>query len=271
MPVPTTVRGAGSPLTVDLVSGPVLAGRVLGVHSAVVYVEVGPRVLPLVRHDGLALPTAVRVPLPTTDASWSGVAVGDLAEVGHDGVVLHRLRVEVVRQWRPARVAAGPVRAVCGQLDVDAVVGRLVGAGPGLTPSGDDVLCGLLLAGRAVGAGWVCGLADAVRTSAPSRTSSLSASLLMAAADGYAVPQVAAFVREAVAGSRGDTAYGMALRRLLSVGHTSGAALALGVLAVVDARSARAVAVEHPVGLAWDTLGGILPMLCAMPEGAISA
>ena len=113
---------------------------------------------------------------------------------------------------------------------------RIVGLGPGLTPSGDDILCGLLAALRLVGGAVrhgdaAVGLADwlgaAVTADAGTRTTALAATLLHCAAAGQAGAEVTAVLR-CVAGHEPPQA---AVRRLLAVGHTSGADLAHGVLA----------------------------------------
>lgn len=268
----STIRAARSPLTADLVTGPLRAARVLGVHPVALYLEVGGRILPVVTRDGLALPTAVVLPVTSGAIHW-GVTVGDLVGVGQGSVLLPACRVETVREWTPARVPAGPSTSAHrpgDPLDVAGRAARLVGAGPGLTPSGDDVLCGLLLAGRAVGAGWLPELAGHVAELAPTRTTGLSASLLAAAVEGYAVAQVATFARLAARGERG-TAYDLALARLLDVGHTSGAALAVGVLAVVDTVAAQHLARRRPIGLALDRPDGWLPGAPTISTGALSA
>ncbi|TDD71481.1 DUF2877 domain-containing protein [Actinomadura darangshiensis] len=128
---------------------------------------------------------------------------------------------------------------------------RIVGLGPGLTPSGDDILCGLLAALRLVGGAVRHGepavrLADwlgaAVTADAGTRTTALAATLLHCAAAGNAGAEVAAVLR-CVAGREPP---GAAVRRLLAVGHTSGADLAHGVLAGCRAALALADAADLP-------------------------
>ncbi|MFC7583476.1 DUF2877 domain-containing protein [Nonomuraea antimicrobica] len=110
---------------------------------------------------------------------------------------------------------------------------RLVGLGPGLTPSGDDVLAGLLVALRHLGAAagtrravWLADwLAATVTYDARTRTTPISATLLHCAAKGEASPEVIAVLR----GVAGRQALEPALRRLHRLGHTSGADLAQGV------------------------------------------
>ena len=91
---------------------------------------------------------------------------------------------------RPCRRARAR-NALDGDATVADAVRRLVGLGPGLTPAGDDVVAGALVALAAGGdlerAGVVL---DAVR-SCRHRTTALSAALLDHAAGGRAVPQLA--------------------------------------------------------------------------------
>jgi hypothetical protein len=108
----------------------------------------------------------------------------------------------------------------------------LVGRGPGLTPSGDDELAGALVAASAVGDSRLDGWRSATREVLPARrTTAVSWGLLHHALDGWATPELAAYVDEACTGSTGP-----ALARLLTVGHTSGRALADGVARVITAR-----------------------------------
>jgi hypothetical protein len=108
----------------------------------------------------------------------------------------------------------------------------LLGRGPGLTPSGDDVLAGYLLGCRAFGVAAPTVRAAVLRL-APAATTVLSAALLRQAADGWCVPQVAALI-SALAASRPDPA---ATRAVLAVGASSGAALASGVLTAATRRT----------------------------------
>ncbi len=97
----------------------------------------------------------------------------------------------------------------------------LVGRGDGLTPLGDDLVCGWLATHRA--AGVATPAADrAVRQLAP-RTTALSAALLDCALHGEALPQLAAYLA-----ARGSAAEPAAATALLAVGHTSGAGLLHG-------------------------------------------
>ncbi len=120
-----------------------------------------------------------------------------------------------------AAVMAGDHGAVLDAAD------RLHGLGPGLTPAGDDVLAGLLLALRRFPVLDRSALAARLgrrRAESSARTTPLSAALLARAASGEGSPQLLDAVDAAACGHPVTRP----LRRLLAVGHSSGAALALG-------------------------------------------
>jgi hypothetical protein len=293
--------GAASPLTADVVTGPVRRAVVLARFDTAVYLAVGghDEVLPVVTSDALMLPTSVRLPVRSHALRW-GVDPGDTVLVGGSSLRVGDHEVKVVRRWRPSRVTpvpatvpahrlaslaellataaagaaggpAGPATgptgqgltirsaavlraALSGSGDVvDARVHELVGAGAGLTPSGDDALCAVLLVLRGVGADGAHALLRAAVSAAAYRTTSLSASLLHAAAEGYAVPAVTDLVRAVLCDD--PAAGGPALAAVLAIGHSSGRDLvagiagALHVLAAPPAPSVPpSVAVRQPVG-----------------------
>jgi hypothetical protein len=248
-----------------------------------------PRVLALVSSDAVRLPNAIVVAAGSRDLPFGPVREGDDAWVG-DGLVeiTARIRVKVRRWWDPCPVLGplSPARlahatlvltaetahatgaAPCGLADhpgpallaahcaagdlahaVDAAE-RIVGLGPGLTPSGDDILAGLLVALRILGGSvpggraaiWLADwLGAAVTAHADTRTTALSATLLHCAAKGQAAIEVAAVLR----GIAGQAELRPAVRRLLGAGHTSGADLTWGLLAGCRAALALAAAPHH--------------------------
>jgi hypothetical protein len=241
--------------------------RVLGASAAALYLGLDgrggePSVIAVVAIDSVRLPLALVLAgrVPGVDA--------DLGTVGSGAVTIGRIRLRVARWFDPRpRLALpfqpGPVAAAAqllaelppeasGLPDVQAdaiatgLVGGDVGAaldvigrGPGLTPAGDDVLAGALAAielrGRLDAAA-----AAAVLAHAYSATTSLSSSLLRCAAAGQVVPQAATLL----AALCGGAVLRPALEDLLSVGATSGTALALGCVA--GARAVLATSAEHP-------------------------
>ena len=291
----TLLPAAVSPLVAGEVAGIPRRCRVLAAFPTCLYLDLGAheRVLAVLASDAVALPIGVRLALPSSEVRW-GVEPGTHVVVGEGRVRLPRADVVAARLLRPARVrpaprgSAGdgwlPDPGVLGDLAHDlaaaALAGRsadpgvrgLVGVGRGLTPSGDDALCGVLLTLAAVDAPSARPALSAVRTAVRSVlpwTTSLSAALLVAAGAGYAVPDVARLVTlVAGAGSvgRNDAHEGAVtdgsggsvrpvgpaegrrpsdvsdlsdlVDRVLAIGHTSGRDLLSGVsgaLRAVDA------------------------------------
>ncbi len=207
------------------------------------------------------------------EAAWFASAqTGHDAFVGKRLVQAGRIRVPVRRWWDPSPVLGplsrarleqgcvalegicaasarrpgleghqGPatLAASCAAGDLASAVETaesLIGLGPGLTPSGDDMLAGLLLALRLLGgairggtrAVWLADwLSAAVTHDASDRTTSVSATLLHCAARGQAAAEVATVLRAFA----GQEPAGPAVARLLAAGHTSGADLAWGLAA----------------------------------------
>jgi len=204
----------------------------------------------------------------------AGLAAGDCAVVGGGVIEAGRIRVRVRRWWDPVpvlaplsrsrlqvgyaalqalraastrrpgldehagRAAPAALAACCATGDAPGAaeaVRRLLGLGPGLTPSGDDMVAGLMLALRLLGAAmaeamalWLADrLAAMVTRHARDRTTPVSAALLHCAARGQGSPEVAGVLR-ALGGLEPAPA---AVARLLAVGHTSGADLAWGLSA----------------------------------------
>jgi hypothetical protein len=113
----------------------------------------------------------------------------------------------------------------------------LIGLGPGLTPSGDDVLAGALAALDALAAGPArAALARAVADAPPGLTSPLSACLLRAAAAGHIGEPLR---RAASAAVEGDAE--AAVLAIRHVGHSSGWDMLAGIVAAFDAMAVRAV------------------------------
>jgi hypothetical protein len=183
-------------------------------------------------------------------------------------------RLAATVRWLTGRVAdpldaegrgavADLVAALAAGVRPDAPVTRLLGRGPGLTPTGDDVLAGALVTLHALGSPAAATLARAVLDRAPGTTTPVSEGLLRHAAYGRCIPQLADLLESVGGGSRidpgsgdGGTAesYGAAplaaperaagaLPRaagaLLAVGHCSGAGLLHGVLVAVAIAHAR--------------------------------
>ncbi|MGN9844732.1 DUF2877 domain-containing protein [Nonomuraea sp. H19] len=267
------VTGAASAAVRPVLESPRRPARVLAAFPAGVYLEVRtdlePSVIAVITGEATRLPNSVLLATPLPH-----VTVGDEAAVGDRSIDLGPLSLRVRRWWDPApplgqvdlprlaQAAAqlmlpgepGPGPGLAGNGAVASLASscaegwllgavtaaeQLVGLGPGLTPSGDDVLAGLLVTLRHLGAAagaeravWLADwLAPAVTFDARTRTTPLSATLLHCAARGEASPEVTAVLR----GVTGRQALEPALRRLHRLGHTSGADLAQGIAIGVTA------------------------------------
>lgn len=255
------VPGAGSPLSRAVLAGPPRHALVLASLPTALYLSMGRHheVLPVLASDALMIPTGTRLSAGGRDIVW-GVGPGDPVTVGDAGIALPGWRIRLVREWRPARVhvvsalaepgllseladslschASAPglveqASAVCraarrgDDAGVSHGVRHLLGAGEGLTPSGDDVLCAVLLVLGGLGdAAAITVLGEAVQEQW-AHTTSLSASLLDAARSGYAVPQVAALVGSSLGGNLAGVSE--SLTSTLAIGHSSGRDLVAGV------------------------------------------
>lgn len=251
-----------------------------------------PRVAAVVTSDAVRLPNAVVMVATRRERPFRPVREGAEAWIGEGRIETEGLEVRIRRWWNPspalgtltqAALARGtdtleaalreagdgarcglaghpdPVLLAdrCARGDLAGAVEaaeRIVGLGPGLTPSGDDILAGLLVTLRLVGeagapggrAGWLAGwLGAAVTADAGTRTTALAATLLHCAASGDTGAEVGAVLR-AVAGHEPA---GPAVRRLLAAGHTSGADLAAGISAGCRAALALGAPGSRPRGV----------------------
>lgn len=225
------------------------------------------RIVAVVAADGSGVPHGLRIALASREHPFAAVRPGDPAFVGAGGVRLSGFEVRVVRSARTqvprvscppeavAQIAAAAdlvprgvpaaavddLRAAIARQDATALrraVRSLVGLGAGSTPGGDDVVAGTLAGLHATGRDvlvhqiWVAAREDLAR-----RTTMISADLLRLAADGHGCAEaIAVLVAAARRSRRTDqraeydrVALAEALRRLLSLGHTSGADLATGL------------------------------------------
>jgi hypothetical protein len=183
--------------------------------------------------DATAVPCALRLRTPDV-----GEIRGDQAYVRGgvlhlDGVPLGIGRIVDVRvpslpetpcsaaaQAIPPAAVAELVGPVPADLDAGDVV-RVVGRGDGLTPLGDDVLCGWLAVHRAAGVDTPD--IDAAVRGCLDRTTLLSATLLDCAIHGEVIPEFAAYVA-----SLGTPAEPERAAILAAVGHTSGSGMLYG-------------------------------------------
>jgi len=174
-----------------------------------VYVEVAGRCVGVVGTRATAVPCALRTALDR---------LPDVVRASVRGGVLHLDEVPCpVGRLLDVTVPRLPLTGRPGPVDVASLLGR----GDGLTPYGDDVLCGWLAVHRA--SGHPTDAVDAAVRELLPRTTSLSAALLECAMHGEVIPEFAAYV--AALDTAGEEA---AAGRLRAVGHTSGAGLLQG-------------------------------------------
>jgi hypothetical protein len=150
-----------------------------------------------------------------------GMPLEERAGLGY----LARPRIEWLRRWVAARLLAPiPSRPPVG----------LLGLGPGLTPSGDDLLCGVLVALHAIGRiDAAHELNGAIAQAAPAETCPLSSAFLHAAGEGLGAEPLHAAIAAVLDGDRATlTRHAEALGR---IGHTSGWDALAGAVLVLQA------------------------------------
>ena len=180
--------------------------QVLHAGSDALYVDLDGRALGVVGRHAWQVPCALRTRLDVLPDVSRAAIVGGLLHLDDRPVVVGRMvRTEV--PVRPLDLSGTPIDAAA-----------LGGSGAGLTPYGDDVVCGYLAAHRA--AGRTTDDLDAEVTRLLPRTTMLSATLLECALRGEVLPEVADLLT--AWGTPAATAAGAALLR---VGSSSGAGL----------------------------------------------
>ncbi len=174
-----------------------------------VYLDVAGRCVGVVGTRATAVPCALRTALDRLpEVRSASTRDGVLHLDGHPLVVGRLVDVAVPRLAR----SGGP-----GAVDV----ASLVGSGDGLTPYGDDVLCGWLAVHRA--AGVATPDVDRAVHGLWNRTTLLSATLLDCAMHGEVIPEFAAWVAALGTAAEEERAAALAV-----VGHTSGRGLLEG-------------------------------------------
>jgi hypothetical protein len=219
-------------------------GPVPVVHAGphALYLALGGRCVGLLGRDAALVPCGLRSRIGRFD-SWSRVS----AYLAEGTLYINRIPLTVGRAVAvqvptidhgaiprraasPATVAATPQAVVVGLVPrrvAPATIGQLLGRGPGLTPLGDDVLCGWIATHRAAGVP-TPEIDEAVR-SGLHRTTLLSATLLDCALHGEVLPELGRFLTAV-----GTTAETDRAADLQAVGATSGAGLLHGARLALD-------------------------------------
>jgi hypothetical protein len=242
--------------------------QVLGAFRTAVYLELpSGAVIAMLTQDAVALPIGIVLPVGSQLldlSSWAGPfdVAGGAVRFGELIVRPNKVRdtalpylgepdpaiVAMVRRWLSAHAAAielpdpglGIGIAIGSGSGTEAhQVAALIGRGPGLTPSGDDLLCGLLAGGPLFGRA-VDRYRQAIEQALehrPRATTSLSKQLLLRACAGDGIAEIERFAHALVAGDPSSAGHA-ALRRttstLLQIGHSSGIALATGLLMAAE-------------------------------------
>jgi hypothetical protein len=257
---------AASVALFPLLAGPARPARVLGIVVGAVYLQIDPLgqaespdgldhpggVVALLDSGavqlpiGLVLPQAAAALVPVSVAG-SPVSRGPIT-LGWGAITLAGVRWPVLRWWNPGVPSLPLPPGSFSPISIDPELGELrqglaalaagdgvgavhslIGAGPGLTPAGDDVLCGALVALAA----WAPDsparrmLAAAV-IEAAGRTTVVSAALLHSAVAGCAVPELIGLL--SALSTADEPAITRTLDELGRVGATSGTAMAAGVV-----------------------------------------
>lgn len=246
------MAAAGSASVGALIARPVRPGVILAAFPTAVYLRTfDGSVIALLTRDATRIPCGLVLAVPSAvtplDRVCGPVLVGGgQVRIGAMGVRMTR----TIPCGAPEGVTADPDQLARTAVELAAVgfdehdpglvdilrsgradataahlAGSLIGAGSGLTPSGDDLLAGFLVGAISFGVP-VERLREAVLAHPAGATTDLSSALLGYAARGESTPEVSAFVL-ALSSVRSDAV--PALGDLLRVGHTSGVALATGV------------------------------------------
>ncbi len=194
------------------------SARVLHRGPDAVYVEVAGRCVGVVGTRATAVPCALRTALASLPDVVQASVRGGVLHLDDEPLVVGRL-VDMRVPGLHRLSDTGP--HISGAVGTSVNVELLLGLGDGLTPYGDDVLCGWLAVHRAAGVA-TPDIDEAVR-SLWHRTTLLSATLLDCAMHGEVIPEFAAWL-----GALGSDAEPAATEVLSRVGHTSGRGLLEG-------------------------------------------
>lgn len=242
-PSTAATPAAATHATAAVLAGPSRPARVVhsGADAAYLQVDDG-HCVAILAARARAVPCGLRTDLPGLDVPLGAVATVGSGSLRLAGMTLRVGRLVDAGVPRPPTVPAAAVAAIADHPAVRAVraelpdhaiahlrdgdpraVAALLGRGPGLTPVGDDVLCGYLATAVATSCtAATTAVTDEVTALAPQHTTALSAELLACAVRGEVLPEFATLLRTL-------PEPGAALAELVTVGHTSGAGLALGL------------------------------------------
>lgn len=266
MPPSSAVAGAAPVWVGDRVTGPVHAAPVLHTGAVAIYVRSGEDVIGLLARHATPTPCSIVTRVDDVADLFGGrpPAVGDEVQVGGGRLEWDGHRVRIVRYLdfsmpRIDRAAIAGMRAGLAAIEPDGpatdeltphalyalrhvpadALEEVLGRGSGLTPFGDDVVCGVLATLLAAGDPCAPPLRARSRELAPRRTTALSATLLRRAGEGDVLTAFADVVRalterspDASTDASPDAA--AAIAHLRAIGHTSGVGMLLGLRLALD-------------------------------------
>ena len=256
---PAASTAGAAPVWVgERLSGTLYAGRVVHAGEDAVYVDAGDVVIGVISRRATPIPCAISTRAASVRTLLGGrlPAVGSTVSLGGGALDFGPHRVRVGRYldftMRSFDRALAPLLAqrltdstemTTNSHEVEpelqtllrtrpvASLDRLLGRGSGLTPFGDDVVCGFLATLLSTDDSCASALHQEVDTLAPTRTTLLSATLLRRAGARDVLPAFADLVNALL---RHPDAVDARIDRLLHVGHTSGAGMLLGLKLALD-------------------------------------
>lgn len=230
---------------------------IIGRNRYVIWVESGSTIIAITRPDKLRLPNGIE--LSVLDGQFKEI-VGEHLVLGNNQIGFQNGVATLVRWWNPRVYLPSckkshltqRIKLAEDQLDrpndhgLEAALSEnnlsafcksvvaLLGRGEGLTPWGDDLLLGAIAAMKTVNTqnGCTSGIqqhsriASFVLRQARARTNAISSSLLCYALSGSFAKPIIGFLRALVGQDRLD----LAIDSLVRVGHSSGTAIAQGIL-----------------------------------------
>src|SRR5690625_550586 len=248
----TVVTGAAPAWVGDRLNAEPHEGRIVHAGSDAIYFTSDDDVIGVTSRHATSIPCAVATRLERLEELFDGERlppIGGAISLGAGAARLAGTDIRIGRflnfQMRPFSLDAAPqMRARLTELlgvpaseelsekDLTglshhpaAALPSVLGKGTGLTPFGDDVVCGLLATLLAAGVPGARDLRERALELAAARTTPLSASLLRRAGAGDVLPAFARVVSDLSTGSDRLTA---GVSTLLAIRHTSGAGMLLG-------------------------------------------
>jgi hypothetical protein len=269
-PAPTVLLGQAPDFVRRALAGRTETPEILGTFPAALYLRLASgEVIAVLSSEAVALPIGIVIedwraalPLPRDPAEVAIVdGVLHVAELRIYPELPRSTRMPFVgepdtpgvqrcRDWLGGRLhhlcldasLPGTLRDAGTPDQLRLAVSGLIGRGPGLTPAGDDLLCGLLASAHLFGRDCT-DFASAVATelaNRPRATTALSRQLLLRACAGDGLPQLRELAAVLVKPADPAVVH-KRLSLLTAIGHTSGLALLAGLLASVDLPPSRRV------------------------------